>query len=151
MSNENYLKYAQGKYLLLYALLQNDFQLSISYKNITNYSKSQNKPSKFERNNQNIIKTLKYLYKLKNKKIKSYLIFIYDRENSGLSRDIGKLIPEKNILSERFVKQPEEKIDTFEKIEVYSSKYSGFGKTTEIIHEIKDKGGLYYYLPIGVI
>ena len=35
MSNENYLKYAQGKYLLLYALLQNDFQFSISYKNIT--------------------------------------------------------------------------------------------------------------------
>ena len=98
---------------------------------------------------QNIIKTLKSLYKLKNKIIKSYLIFIYDRENSGLSRDIGKLIPEKNILSERFVKQPEEKIDTFEKIEVYSSKYSGFGKTTEIIHEIKGKGGLYYYLPIG--
>ena len=43
MSNENYLKYAQGKYLLLYALLQNDFQLSISYKNITNYLEELNK------------------------------------------------------------------------------------------------------------
>jgi len=44
---------------------------------------------------------------LKNKIINSYLIFIYDRENSGLSGDIGKLIPEKNILSERFVNEPE--------------------------------------------
>jgi len=42
MSNENYLKYAQGKYILLYALLKNDFIFSISFKNIDNYLKQSN-------------------------------------------------------------------------------------------------------------
>lgn len=42
MSNENFLKYAQGKYLLLYALLKNDFNLGISYKNINDYLKKVN-------------------------------------------------------------------------------------------------------------
>ena len=98
---------------------------------------------------QNIIKTLKLLYKAKNRIIHSYFIFIYDRENAGLARDIGRLIPEKNILNEVFVKQPEKKIEMFDQIELYSAKYSGFGKTTEIIYEVKDKEGDYHYLPIG--
>ena len=42
MSNENYLKYIQGKYLLLYTLLKNNFSFSISYKEINNYLKESN-------------------------------------------------------------------------------------------------------------
>lgn len=52
MSNENYLKYAQGKYLLLYALLKNDFIFSMSYKNIDNYLKESNSE---ENENPNLI------------------------------------------------------------------------------------------------
>jgi len=98
---------------------------------------------------QNIIKTLKNLYKMKNRNINSYLLFLYEKVDSGLVRDIEKLIPEKNILDNSFMKPPQKKIESLEKIELYSSKYSGYGKTTEIIYEVKGKGGRYYYLPIG--
>ena len=52
MSNENFLKYAQGKYFLLYALLKNDFNFAISYKNINDYLK--------EANNENYKKIIFY-------------------------------------------------------------------------------------------
>ena len=98
---------------------------------------------------QNIIKTLRKLLKLKNKKINSYLLIIYNKDNSALSRDIGKLIPEKNILSDKFTKKPDQKLELFNKTELYSSEYSGYGKTTEIFYKCKNRGEKYYYLPIG--
>lgn len=47
----------------------------------------------------NIIKTLTMLYKYKNKQINSYLLFLYEKIDSGLVRDLEKLIPERNMLS----------------------------------------------------
>ena len=32
---------------------------------------------------------------------------------------------------------------------MYSSKYTGYGKTTEIIYKVRNKKGDYKYLPIG--
>ena len=98
---------------------------------------------------QTIIKILKALYKAKNNNISSYIIFIYEKVDSGLVRDIEKIIQEKNILNNSFLNPPIEKKEEFQKIEVYSSKLSGFGKTTEIIHKVKDLNGEYHYLPIG--
>ena len=99
---------------------------------------------------QNVLRTLKKIYKLRRKDIKSYLIFIYEKADSGLSRDLEKLISEKNILNKQFMKKPENRSEKLDEIIVYSSAFSGYGKTTEIIHYIKDKkNGEYYYLPIG--
>ena len=98
---------------------------------------------------QNIIKILNSLYKYKNRQINSYLLFLYEKIDSGLVRDLEKLIPERNILSNNFLKKPANPNEIFEKIELYSSKYSGYGKTTEIIHKIKELKGEYKYLPIG--
>ena len=47
------------------------------------------------------------------------------------------------------MKKYEKKNEIFDKIDLYSSKFSGFGKTTEIIYKVKNKGGNYHYLPIG--
>ena len=98
---------------------------------------------------QNIIKTLKSLYKLKNKKIKSYILFLYEKVDSGLVREIEKLIPEKNILNNYFLGEFKKSTDIFKNTEIYSSKFAGYGKTTEIKYKIKEKRGKYYYLPIG--
>ena len=95
-----------------------------------------------------LIKTLRALYKFKNKEINSYLLFIYEKMDSGLVRDLEKLIPERNILNNNFLQKPEKIKETFDKIELYTSKFSGYGKTTEIIYKVKEKGR-YYYLPIG--
>ena len=99
---------------------------------------------------QSIIVTLKKLYKFKNKKINSYLLFIYEKDDSGFSRDIEKIIPEKSILSDDFLKPiNNDNKELFKEIKLYSSEFSGYGKTTEIINEIKEANGEYYYLPIG--
>ena len=98
---------------------------------------------------QSLIKTLKMLYKIKNRIINSCLLFIYEKVDSGLVRDIEKIIPEKNILDDIWMKKPDKKYEIFQKIDLYSSKFSGFGKTTEIIYKVKNKGGIYRYLPIG--
>ena len=58
---------------------------------------------------QNIIKILYSLYKMKNRNINSYLLIIYRKVESGLGRDIEKLIPEKNILFDSFLKEPKKK------------------------------------------
>ena len=92
---------------------------------------------------------MKLLDKAKNHIINSYLLFIYEKVDSGLARDIEKLIPERNLLSNRFLNKPEKENESFQKIELYSSKISGFGKTTEIIYKVKNLGGEYHYLPIG--
>ena len=97
----------------------------------------------------NLISTLKKIYKIKNKKINSYLLFIYEKGESGLVRDLEKLIPERNILNNSFLEKPTKINEKFDKIEYYSSKFAGFGKTTEIKYKIKEKGGNYKYLPIG--
>ncbi len=97
----------------------------------------------------NLIKTLKELYKAKKGLINSYLLFIYEKLNSGLVRDIEKLIPEKNILNDIYLSKSENKNKIFETVELYSSKFSGYGKTTEIIYKVKEKGGEYRYLPVG--
>jgi len=97
----------------------------------------------------NLILTLKKIYKIKNKKINSYLLFIYEKGESGLVRDLEKLIPEKNILNNSFLEKPTKINENFDKIEYYSSKFAGYGKTTEIKYKIKEKEGTYKYLPIG--
>ena len=97
----------------------------------------------------NLVKTLKELYRYKKGRINSYLFFIYEKVNSGLVRDLEKLILEKNILSDSYLLNPDNKNKIFDNVEVYSSKFSGFGKTTEIIYKVKETGGNYKYLPIG--
>ena len=97
---------------------------------------------------QKVFKKLQNLYTNKNKDINSYLVLIYEKNNSGLSRDIEKLIPEKNILRDDLF-QPKETKYLFEEIELYSSKFTGYGKTTEIKYKIEEKNGKYFYLPIG--
>ena len=99
---------------------------------------------------QNALRTLKKIYKLKNKNIKSYLVFIYEKTDSGLSRDLEKLISDKYILNRQFMKKPDKRNEKLDEIIVYSSAFSGYGKTTEIIHNVKDvHSGEYHYLPIG--
>ena len=98
---------------------------------------------------QKIIKRFKYLYKKKNNKINSYLIFLYEKIDSAFARDIERIIPEKNILNDKYLVQSENKDDCLNNIELYHAKYSGYGKTTEIINKVKDIGGEYHYLPIG--
>ena len=98
---------------------------------------------------QKIIKRFKYLYKKQNYKIKSYLIFLYEKKDSAFARDIEKIIPEKNILNDKYLSISENKDPSLQNIELYHSKFSGYGKTTEIIHKVKDNGGEYHYLPIG--
>ena len=96
---------------------------------------------------QNILKIIKKLYKLKN--IKSYILFIYEKADSGLSREIEKLIHERNILNNIYFKPPKKRNKNLDKTLVYSSLFSGYGKTTEIKHKIKESNGFYFYLPIG--
>ena len=99
---------------------------------------------------QSIFKTLKDLYQLKKRNINSYLLLMYEKVDSGLSRDIEKLIPEKNLLIiNDLLKRNLKPINLFKEIELYSSKFAGYGKTTEIIHKVNQKRGKYYYLPIG--
>ena len=81
--------------------------------------------------------------------INSYLLFIYEKIDSGFSRDIEKLIPERNILNNNYFKQSPKRNTKLDKIVVYSSLYSGYGKTTEIKYKVKTSQGLYFYLPIG--
>ena len=97
---------------------------------------------------QKLIKTLNNLYKSKNKIIKSYILFLYKKDESSLTEYIEALIPEKNILN-NFLKKPEKYESIFNKTESYSSSYAGYGKTTEIIYNIKEKNGKYYHLPLG--
>ena len=47
------------------------------------------------------------------------------------------------------MKQYDKPYKDFEKIDLYSSDFSGYGKTTEIIYKVREKGGEYHYLPIG--
>ena len=96
-----------------------------------------------------LVKTLKELYRAKKGRINSYILFIYEKVNSGLVRDIEKLIPEKNIINDLLLAKSENKNKIFDNVEVYSSKFSGYGKTTEIIYKVKNNKGEYRYLPIG--
>ena len=98
---------------------------------------------------QNIMKIVNKLYNEKNKNINSYLLFIYQKVESGLGRHIEKLIPEKNVLNNIFLKQSTNNINIFNETEVYSSIFAGYGKTTEIKYKVKDKNGILKYLPIG--
>ena len=98
---------------------------------------------------QNIIKTLKFLCKLKNNIFNSYLLFLYEKSDSGIARELEKLIPEKNILNDYFLKEFSQNINLFKEIELYSSKFAGYGKTTEIKYKVKQKRANYYYLPLG--
>ena len=98
----------------------------------------------------NIITIIKSLYKQKkNRIINSYLLFLYEKTESGLARFLEKLIPEKNSLDNSFLEKPKNKFETFENVTLYSADFSGFGKTTEIKYKVKDKKGNYFYLPIG--
>ena len=45
--------------------------------------------------------------------------------------------------------KPGKRNKKLDEIVLYSSIYSGYGKTTEIIYKVKEKGGDYHYLPIG--
>ena len=97
---------------------------------------------------QKFIKILNELYKSKNRIIKSYILFVYKKDDSSLMEYLEKLIPEKNKLI-NFFKKPEKYENIFNKIESYSSSYAGYGKTTEIKYKIKEKNGKYYYLHLG--
>ena len=99
--------------------------------------------------NQSTIKFLKKLYKLKDKVIDSYLVFFYEKVDSGLSRDIEKLIPEKNSLNNNYYFQLMKRNKIINEVIVYSSLHSGYGKTTEIVYKVKECRGIYCYLPIG--
>ena len=101
-----------------------------------------------------LVKTLKYIIKIlksKNKKINSYILFIYENKDSGLVRDLGKLIPERNILNDIYINHPEKLDNVFNKNELYLSKFSGYGKTTEIKYKVKSMGNnaKYVYFPLG--
>ena len=97
-----------------------------------------------------LIKISKTLYKeKKNRKINSYVLFLYEKIESGLARFLEKLIPEKNNLDISYLQASEKKYKKFEKIEVYSADFSGYGKTTEIKNKAKENKGNYFYLPIG--
>ena len=98
---------------------------------------------------QNVIKILKKLYKLRDKSIDSYLLFIYEKNDSGLSREIEKLISDRFILNNNYFKQLNKRNNKLDEVIVYSSLYAGYGKTTEIIYKIRKSKGLYFYLPIG--
>ena len=97
---------------------------------------------------QRALKILKTLYKYKNQKINSYLVFFYEKNNSCLSKDLEELIYESNILRDDFLNSKNEN-NFFNEIEVYSSKFAGYGKTTEIKYKVKETKGNYYFLPIG--
>ena len=97
---------------------------------------------------QSLVKTLNNLFKSKNRIIKSYILFLFKKADSGLLKDIEKLIPEKNILN-NFLRKPENSINLFNETETYSSIFAGYGKTTEIKYKVKEKNGKYYYLPLG--
>ena len=48
------------------------------------------------------------------------------------------------------MKKPDKRNEKLDDVIVYSSAFSGYGKTSEIIHYVKDtKSGEYHYLPIG--
>ena len=101
---------------------------------------------------QNAMKLLRDIYINKKRKvIKSYLLFIYKKVDTGLARDIENLIPEQNILNDIYMKEPTNNqiSEIFNNVEVYSSEFCGYGKSTEIKYKIKDNNGIYYYLPIG--
>ena len=98
---------------------------------------------------QELIDNLKSIYEYKNKNINSYVLFFYEKKDSGLVRDLEKIIPEKNILSNYYLKKPENVNKDLQKVDIYSSIYSGYGKTTEIKYKVKSKKGIYKYLPIG--
>jgi hypothetical protein len=97
----------------------------------------------------NLVKTLKELYNSKKGRINSYLFFIYEKVNSGLVRDLEKLILEKNILSDSYLLDASNKGKVFDNVEIYASKFAGYGKTTEIFYKVKEDEGDYKYLPIG--
>ena len=98
---------------------------------------------------QKVIRRFKNLLKQKNNKIDSYLIFLYEKIDSAFARDIEKIIPENHILSDKHFVQSENKDASLNNIEVFHSKYAGYGKTKEIIYKVKEKKGEYHYMPLG--
>ena len=96
-----------------------------------------------------LVDTLKILYQKNNYKINSYILFIYKNIDSALLKDIESIIPNNNILRDSFLLPPQENIDELQKVEVYSSIFPGYGKTTEIRYKVKNLNGYYYYLPIS--
>ena len=97
---------------------------------------------------QYFFETLKILYEEKRNNINSYILFLYEKKDTIIMKEIETLIPEKNILDSSFLNPSKEKKEEFQKIEVYSSKFAGYGKTTNIKYKIKNLGGKYNYLPI---
>ena len=98
---------------------------------------------------QNIIKTLNYIFNKRNRKIESYLLIIFQEKNSGLGRELKKIISDKKILNSYFFNEPNKMTTLFSETQLYSSKFAGYGKSTEIKYKIKDNKGIYNYLPIG--
>ena len=98
---------------------------------------------------QNIIKTLIYLFNKKNRIMESYLLILFQEKNSGLGRELKKIISDKKILNSYFFKEPSKMPNIFNETHLFSSKYAGYGKSTQIKLDIKFKKGIYNYLPIG--
>ena len=57
------------------------------------------------------------------------------------------MIPKKNILNHDYLEPFNTRIPLFNKIEIYTSSFAGYGKITEIINKIEEEN--YYYLPIS--
>ena len=93
---------------------------------------------------------LKRLNNSQKGKMNSVLIILYEKNNLSLASFLEKLIPEKNVLNYLFSKKSEEEINIFKNVEIHSSKYAGYGKTTEIIQKVKKVvNGNYVYLSLG--
>ena len=96
-----------------------------------------------------MVQLLENMYESKKEKIKSFLIFIYQKDDSYFTDFIEKFIPENHILDNLFLKKYDKKNEILDKIIVYYSKYSGYGKTREIMDKIKEKKGKSFQLSIG--
>ena len=63
-----------------------------------------------------LIEKLKELNEFKKKQFNSYVLFLYEKIDSGLVKYLENLILERNILNNYYLKKPEKKNEELEKI-----------------------------------
>ena len=95
-----------------------------------------------------LMKSINDIFAYKKKKINSYILFIYKKDDSNFSNFIEKLIPDK-ILDNFYTINNIKNNEMMKNIELYSSRYSGYGKTKEILKKINEKNYKYLDLSIG--
>ena len=64
--------------------------------------------------------------------MESYLLILFQEKNSGLGRELKKIISDKKILNSYFFKEPSKMPNIFNETHLFSSKYAGYGKSTQI-------------------